>query len=84
MFIVVVGILFLVSCAEAPKCHSTVESSNEANAGCLVVSENKLLLIEDHRGGLSLPGGSSNTGETAQCTAEREVWEETGVGVKAV
>lgn len=32
---------------------------------------------------MSLPGGSKETGEVAQCTAEREVWEETGIEVKA-
>lgn len=30
-------------------------------------------------GRLSLPGGSSEPGESAQCTAFRETWEETGL-----
>ena len=84
IFILIVGILFLVSCAETPKCNYIGDSSLEANAGCLVVHENKLLIVEDNKGRMSLPGGSKNSDEVAQCTAEREVWEETGVEVKAV
>ena len=84
IFILIICVLFLVSCAETPKCNYSGDSSLEANAGCLVVHENKLLIVEDSKGRMSLPGGSKNSGEVAQCTAEREVWEETGVEVKAV
>lgn len=52
-------------------------------AGCLVVHDNKLLLAEGRNGAISLPGGGMDEGEAAQCTAEREVWEETGIKVKA-
>ena len=34
------------------------------------------------KGDISLPGGSSVRGETAQCTAARETWEETGLTLK--
>ena len=84
IFILLVGVLFLLSCSEMPKCNYIGDSSLEANAGCLVVHDNKLLIVEDGKGRMSLPGGSKNSGEVAQCTAEREVWEETGVEVKAV
>jgi 8-oxo-dGTP diphosphatase len=38
-----------------------------------------LLLVQSLNGKLSPPGGSSESGESAQCTAFRETWEETGL-----
>lgn len=66
-----------------PECHFKTNNVVEANAGCLVVHNNKLLIIEDHYDVLSMPGGGMDQGEAAECTAEREVWEETGIEVKA-
>ena len=73
----------LASCSDVPKCNYVGVSSEGANAGCMVVHNKKILIVEDNSGLLSLPGGSMNPGEIAQCTAEREVWEETGIVVKA-
>ena len=39
-------------------------------------------MIEQSNGLYSIPGGTSESGETAQCTAHRETWEEAGVDVK--
>ena len=80
---VVLGLLLLASCSDVPKCNYVGVSSEGANAGCMVVHNKKILIVEDNSGLLSLPGGSMNPGEIAQCTAEREVWEETGIVVKA-
>lgn len=84
-----IALIFISSTAYAtphenpPACHFKTDKIVEANAGCLVVHNNKLLIIEDHNNVLSMPGGGMDKGETAECTAEREVWEETGIEVKA-
>jgi ADP-ribose pyrophosphatase YjhB (NUDIX family) len=39
--------------------------------------------IEPHSGGIALPGGYINLGESWQQAAARELWEETGVEVEA-
>jgi 8-oxo-dGTP diphosphatase len=36
-------------------------------------------MVQGLNGQVSLPGGSSEPGESAQCTAFRETWEETGL-----
>lgn len=36
-------------------------------------------MVQGLNGKISLPGGSSKPGESAQCTAFRETWEETGL-----
>ena len=69
----------------APECRITpgVESPLQGNAGCLVKIDNKMLMVR-HRetAKLSPPGGTAVQQETAQCTAHRETWEETGVEVR--
>jgi len=85
---VAVFLLGLQSCSKAPPCTyegKDVEGKDvvKANAGCMVVHDKKLLLVEELNGKLTLPGGSKELGEVAQCTAEREVWEETGFAVSA-
>jgi 8-oxo-dGTP pyrophosphatase MutT (NUDIX family) len=53
------------------------------NAGCFLVDKQKLLVVQViHNGrGLDIPGGTSEKGESAQCTAARETFEETGLNV---
>jgi ADP-ribose pyrophosphatase YjhB (NUDIX family) len=53
------------------------------SAGCLAVDDGELLLVKIMGGTYGPPGGSVDAEESAQCTAERETWEETGVQVKA-
>lgn len=43
------------------------------------MSRGELLVVQGFNGKLSLPGGSSEPGESARCTAFRETWEETGL-----
>lgn len=38
-----------------------------------------MLVVRDLQGRLSPPGGSAENGESAQCAAFRETWEETGL-----
>ena len=49
------------------------------SAGCLVVDQGDVLLIKIMGGTYGPPGGSVDAGESAQCAAERETYEETGV-----
>ncbi|MCG8671773.1 MAG: NUDIX hydrolase [Pseudomonadales bacterium] len=81
--LLVLGIIASTSCGEVPRCTYAGEFKVEANAGCLVINQNRLLIVEDYLGQMSLPGGTKSSGEAPQCTAEREVWEETGIRVSA-
>ena len=49
------------------------------SAGCLVVDQGDVLLVKIMGGTYGPPGGSVDAGESAQCAAERETYEETGV-----
>lgn len=57
--------------------------SVHANAGCIVRVDERILVIE-HRlsGRFDIPGGIADEGESAQCAAHRETWEETGFNVE--
>ncbi len=46
------------------------------------MSDNKVLVVETLQGLVNLPGGSSQPNEPAQCTAQRETWEETGLHLR--
>lgn len=71
------------ACSEqAPGCPFTGKPELAPSAGCFVVADGGLLLVQGMDGRISLPGGSSLTGESAQCTAFRETWEETGLRVQ--
>ena len=64
---------------EAPACTFSGTPASAPSAGCFSVIEQRLLVVQGLNGAISLPGGSSVRGETAQCTAARETWEETGL-----
>lgn len=53
------------------------------SAGCLVVTDNTLLVIREMTGKISIPGGSGEHDESGRCSAVRETWEETGLQVRA-
>ena len=71
----------LTSCLSAPECSLAITSTvqESANAGCLVVDNQQLLLVQGLDGKVSIPGGSAKNGESAACTAFRETWEETAL-----
>jgi 8-oxo-dGTP pyrophosphatase MutT (NUDIX family) len=74
------ALLALVACSEsAPPCPLIGEGDRAPSAGCFEVFEGELLLVQGLDGKINLPGGSSQPGESAQCTAFRETWEETGL-----
>jgi ADP-ribose pyrophosphatase YjhB (NUDIX family) len=69
----------------APECRVAPgsESTRQGNAGCIIKIDNKMLIVRHRKTGkLSPPAGTAKKGETAQCTAHRETWEETGVEVR--
>jgi 8-oxo-dGTP pyrophosphatase MutT (NUDIX family) len=56
-------------------------------AGCILIEDNKLALIERHRGGrhyFTFPGGGVHEGETDEQAAVREMEEETGLKVRVI
>lgn len=72
--------LLLTACKPAtPVCPFNGEPEYAPSAGCLAVVEGRVLLVEMHTGKLSPPGGKARAGESAQCAAHRETWEETGL-----
>lgn len=74
------ALLALAACADAPpECVFAGKADSAPSAGCFAVSQDGLLVVQGLNGEVSLPGGSSFPGESAQCTAFRETWEETGL-----
>lgn len=73
--------VILGGCAaeSAPPCPLPASTAQAPSAGCLAILDGGVLLVENFKGKLSPPGGSANDGESAQCTAFRETWEETGL-----
>lgn len=56
-------------------------------AGCILIEDHKLALIERHRAGrhyFTFPGGGVDKGETPEEAAIREMDEETGLQVKII
>jgi len=56
-------------------------------AGCILIEDNKLALIERHRADrhyFSFPGGGVDEGETYEQAAVREIEEELGVKVRLI
>lgn len=66
-----------------PSCRTAFEEPEFAfAAGCLVKNGNRMLLVRHrYNGKLGFPAGFADPGESAQCTAHRETWEETGLDV---
>lgn len=81
---VVAGLSLLAAGATAqPPCRTAVEQPEFAfAAGCLVRQGDRMLVVRHRFGGkLGFPAGRATSGESAQCVAHRETWEETGVEV---
>lgn len=63
----------------SPPCPGFGRAEQAPSAGCLAIRDGKVLVVQDLQGRLGPPGGSAENGESAQCTAFRETWEETGL-----
>lgn len=85
-------VLTLLGCGSeppsSPACRSVQQpdeliSSTSRAAGCIIVTESKMLFVTHRLSGmLDIPGGGKNDDETLACTAHRETWEETGFNVE--
>ena len=78
-----ITIMLLSACSRQPTCTVVAGDAGVPSAGCLVVNDGHLLLVQIMGGTYGPPGGSVDKNESAQCAAERETWEETGVQVSA-
>ncbi|MBN7797516.1 NUDIX hydrolase [Parahaliea mediterranea] len=76
-------LLLLAGCvAEPPPCTYTGKPDRAPSAGCLTVVHGQMLVIEGWNGRVSPPGGHTEPGESAQCAAQREAWEEAGLDLR--
>ena len=73
-------------CTEsAVDCGELAQDKSVGNAGCLVVAQDALAMVQQRRDdSWSIPGGTAESGERAACTAARETREETGLNVRPV
>ena len=87
--VVAVMSALLVGCEFAPDCTVQDEGDDTGKlgrvnkaytAGCLVLYDKKVLLVQA-MGTWGPPGGTVRSGESSECSAERETWEETSVAV---
>ncbi|MGB2248193.1 MAG: NUDIX hydrolase [Alcanivorax sediminis] len=81
----IIAALLLLPClsamADCPRVAGE-EDDRRANAGCLIIQDDRVLLLTHRWGGkLGVPGGTLEEGELAQCTAWRETAEEVGLAV---
>lgn len=78
----VVSMLPGVASAQPP-CRTAIEAPDFAfAAGCLIKRDGQMLVVRQlSNGKLGVPGGVSKAGESSQCVAHRETWEETGMDV---
>jgi len=78
-------VLLLQACAgDAPPCRVVAGKAYaaEGNAGCLIERDKQMLVVRHLSTKLGMPAGFGEPGESAQCTAHRETWEEAGVAVR--
>ena len=81
--LVLITALMLSACSRQPTCSVASGDVGAPSAGCLALDQGELLLVKIMDGTYGPPGGSVDSDESAQCAAERETWEETGVQVSA-
>lgn len=73
----------LASCtgSAVPPCPYQGTPDFAPSAGCLAVVHGKILVVDSRKGGITPPGGKAFSGESAQCAAHRETFEETGLSL---
>jgi len=75
--------MVLSACSKQPACSVAAGNMTAPSAGCLVVDQGEVLLVKIMGGTYGPPGGSAQKRESAECAAERETYEETGVSAQA-
>lgn len=68
-------------CSALPPCPDDSNDTPVKSAGCIVIKQQQLLVMEGIFSAISIPGGSGEADETPRCSAHRETWEETGLNV---
>lgn len=83
-----ISVLVLVACTKpppSPTCRIAKEfnADYKGPAGCLIRVQNSLLVIQyGSSGQYDVPFGEPILEESAQCTAHRQTWEQTGFNVE--
>ena len=81
---VVLVCVFLWGCGElTPPCHFNGVARQAVSAGCIVLNESKVLLVQIPGGRFEMPNGLADSDESAQCVAERQAFETAGIEVIA-
>jgi 8-oxo-dGTP diphosphatase len=79
---------FSIKVAESSSKHHTIYPTHpQVAVGAVVFKDDRVLLVRRGRapakGLWAIPGGSMELGETLQAAAEREIFEETGIKIRA-
>lgn len=79
----IVCLYLMAGCSKKPDCSTTSGIKGVKSSSCLVVTEDKVLVVKLMGGRASLVEDSPRRGESAQCAAERAVWDQTGLHVRS-
>lgn len=78
-----ISVALLLTACTTNKITCPIVSEHIGNGGCLIVHDDKVLMAKHRKKDKwNLPGGTYEPGESAQCAAQRETWEEVGVKVE--
>ncbi|WP_432472489.1 NUDIX hydrolase [Amphritea sp. HPY] len=81
--LIIFAVIVLSGCSRTlPPCPDQSLETEVRSAGCIVIRQNQLLVMEGMDNTISIPGGSGEANETPRCSAHRETWEETGLNVE--